>query len=105
LTGDFLERIRKVARRKIIYTEHALDEMNMEKEMISKEEVRQVILEGDIIEDYPEDVRGHSCLMHAFTDKGRPIHVVCAPKVEYLGIITAYVPSEGKWERNFKTRR
>jgi hypothetical protein len=37
LTGDFLERIRKVARRRIIYAEHALDEMNMEKEIISKE--------------------------------------------------------------------
>lgn len=26
-------------------------------------EVRAVILEGEVIEDYPEDARGHSCLM------------------------------------------
>jgi hypothetical protein len=31
--------------------------------MISTAEVRQVITQGHIIEDYPEDARGHSCLL------------------------------------------
>jgi len=40
---SFLDRIREKARNKIIYTEHALDEMIAEEEMISKDEVRHVI--------------------------------------------------------------
>jgi len=39
------------------------------------------------------------------TDKGRPVHVICSPKEEYLGIITAYVPTEDKREKTFKTRK
>ncbi len=33
------------------------------------------------------------------------IHVVGAPKNEYLGIITAYVPTIDKWEENLRSRR
>jgi len=102
---EFADKIKEAAEEKVIYTEHALDEMNAEDEMISKDEVRQVISEGDIIENYPEDKRGHSCLMFSYSSKARPIHIVCAPKDEYLGIITAYVPTLEKWENDFRTRR
>ena len=83
---------------------HALDEMNAEDEMITTDEVKNVVFSGEMIEDYPEDKRGHSCLMFGMSDK-RPVHVVCAPKEEYLAIITAYIPSLEKWEADFKTRR
>lgn len=102
---SFLDEIKESARKKIVYTEHALDEMNAEKDIISTDEIRQVIFKGEIIEDYPEDKRGHSCLMFSYTSKGRPVHVVCSPKKEYLGIITAYVPTLDKWQEDFKTRR
>ena len=105
MTKTFLEKIRKLAQRQIIYTEHALDRMNAESEMITFEEVREVIVEGEIIEDYPEDVRGHSCLMLGVSRSGRSVHVVCAPKEQYLGIITVYVPSRLKWEDDFKIRK
>ncbi|MBA7650089.1 hypothetical protein ES703_57890 [subsurface metagenome] len=101
----FLNQIRKKAKKKIIYTEHAVDEMLAEEEMISKDEVRHVIFNGEIIEEYPHDKRGHSCLIFAKTAKMRPMHVVCSPKEDYLGIITVYVPTEDKWENNFKTRK
>jgi hypothetical protein len=39
--------------------------------------------------DYPEDARGHSCLMLGAGESGRPVHVVCAPKGDYLAIVTA----------------
>lgn len=97
--------IKQSAKKKIIYTIHALDEMNKEEEMITTEEVRHVILNGEIIEDYPEDKRGHSCLMFGVSNNKRPVHVACAPKEKYLGIITAYIPSLEKWETDFKTRR
>jgi len=102
---SFLDRIREKARNKIIYTEHALDEMIAEEEMISKDEVRHVIFKGEIIEDYPDDKRGHSFLIFTMTPKMRPVHVVCSPKEDYLGIITTYVPAEDKWESNFRTRK
>ncbi len=73
--------------------------------MISTAEIRQVIEHGEIIEDYPEDVRGHSCLMLGRGVVNRPIHIVCAHKEDYLAIITAYIPGENEWVSNFKMRR
>ncbi len=102
---DFAGTARQAAEKKIIFTLHALDEMNAEDEIITTGEVRHVILQGEIIEDYPEDKRGHSCLMFAISGRRRPVHVVCAPTEEYLAIITAYRPSLEKWEPDFKTRR
>ena len=101
----FLEEVKKVAKKKIVYTEHVLDEMNAEEEIISCDELKEVIFKGEIIEDYPNDKRGHSCLMFSYTFKGRPVHIVCSPKEVYLGIITAYIPTLDKWMEDFKTRR
>ena len=61
-----------------------------------------VVFEGEIIENYPDDIRGHSCLMFKILE--RPLHVVCAPKDEYLAIITVYLPNNDKWDSSFKTR-
>jgi hypothetical protein len=102
---NFIEIIKQSAGKKIIYSLHALDEMNAEDKLITTDEVRSVVFNGEIIEDYPEDKRGHSCLMFGMPDSRRPVHVVCAPKEEYLAIITAYIPSLEKWETDFKTRR
>ena len=63
-----------------------------------------IIEEGEIIEDYPEDTRGHSCLILGRGRDGRPIHIVCTPKDEYLAVITAYIPDEAQWSKDFRTR-
>ncbi len=73
--------------------------------MISSVEVQMVIEQGEIIEHYPDDPRGHSCLMLGFGENGRPIHVLCSPKVEFLAIITAYLPDKDEWEDDFRVRR
>ena len=73
--------------------------------MITTVDIRAVIFEGEIIEDYPGDARGHSCLMLGYDSIGRPIHIVCSPKTEYLAIITAYVPDEDEWSADFLTRK
>jgi hypothetical protein len=72
--------------------------------MISPQEVRMVVERGEIIEDYPDDARGHSCLMLGAGADERPIHVVCAPKDEYLAIITAYRPEPEDWSGDFRVR-
>jgi predicted SprT family Zn-dependent metalloprotease len=71
--------------------------------LISTGEVEDVVLHGDILEDYPDDVRGHSCLLMG-TPLGRPVHVVCSPRAEYLAIIAAYLPDLAKWSPDFRRR-
>lgn len=102
---ELVDQIRKVAKKNVIYSSHAVDEMQAEDEIITADEITETIAKGEIIEDYPEDRRGHSCLMMAKTKKDRYIHVICAPKEDYLLIITAYIPSPDKWKNNFKTRK
>ncbi|MBD2620610.1 DUF4258 domain-containing protein [Microcystis flos-aquae FACHB-1344] len=73
--------------------------------MMTTTEIETVVMTGELIESYPEDVRGQSCLILGFGENSRPIHVVCAPKDEYLAIITAYLPDPSKWSSNFRRRR
>ena len=80
-----------------------LQQMLRPDRMIRRHEVRFVIEQGEIIEDYPTDARGHSCLMLG-QPSDRPIHVVCAPKDEYLAVLAAYLPDEEEWSADFRTR-
>ena len=73
--------------------------------MITAAEVRRVVRVGSVVEDYPEDRRGHSCLILGYGKNRRPIHVVCSPKPEFLAIITAYLPREEEWEGHFSKRK
>jgi len=62
-------------------------------------------MKGTVIEDYPTDPRGHSCLILGYGRDGRPIHVVCAPKGDYLAVVTAYLPDSNQWEDDFRRRK
>ncbi|MBL7170962.1 MAG: DUF4258 domain-containing protein [Candidatus Omnitrophica bacterium] len=102
---NFKRTIVEAAKKRILYTSHALHQMNKPDRMISKDEVRGVIEQGEIIEDYPEDPRGHSCLMVGDPSVKRIIHIACSPKPDYLAIITSYIPTEDEWEEGFKQRK
>lgn len=101
---DILSRVRAASEIKILFLRHAVRQMLRPDRMISRPEVRRAIAEGEVIEDYPEDVRGHSCLILGLGDRGRPVHVVCAPKEDYLAMITAYLPDEHEWSEDFRAR-
>ena len=103
--ADILEEVRRASATRRLYLPHALRQMARPDRMITTEEVRSVVEHGDLVEDYPDDPRGHSCLMVGFGEGGRPVHVVCAPKEEYLAIITAYLPNPREWKAGFKQRR
>ena len=105
MAQEYLNLVRKRAGQKLLFLPHAIRQMIHPDRMISTLEVRKVIFEGEIIEDYPDDARGHSCLMLGYGDENRALHVVCAPKDEYLAIITTYVPDEEQWDEGFKNRR
>lgn len=99
-----IEKIRQAASKKIVYTPHAVTQITNLERMIEPEEIRKVINEGEIVESYHYDVRGNTVLLLGRGNNNRPLHVVCAPTDFYLMIITAYVPSEIKWSRDYKTR-
>lgn len=72
--------------------------------MITTADIRSVIVAGEMIENYPDDVRGHSCLILGFVNE-RPLHVVCSPKEDYLAIVTAYVPRDNEWKNGYRKRK
>jgi hypothetical protein len=47
-------------------------------------EIKEALLSGKIIEDYPEDKRGHSCLVQGKTLTGRDIHAVCGKSYDIM---------------------
>jgi hypothetical protein len=73
---------------------------------ISLENTLKIIMEGNIIEDYPEDKPFPSCLLFGLVRK-KPLHVVTSldEEGEMAYIITVYKPSLDKFESDYKTRR
>ena len=100
-----LENVRAAAQKRLLFLPHAIRQMSRPQRMISSKEVDGVVRNGELIEDYPNDLRGHSCLMLGSGDVGRAVHVVCSPKDEYLAIITAYLPDPAQWSEDFRRRR
>ena len=103
-TSDVLARVRSAAGIRVLFLPHALRQMLRPDRMITTKEVRQAIVDGVVVEDYPEDPRGHSCLIAGRGDRGRPIHLVCAPKGDFLAVITAYIPDSDEWSKDFTAR-
>lgn len=59
----------------------------------------------EIIEHYPEDPRGESCLALGFV-VGKPIHFVCGRnRAGHLVLITVYIPSMPKWKNPYTRNR
>ena len=72
---------------------------------IACEEVLETIASGEVIEDYPNDKYGPSCLILGYTDMGRVLHVQCSyPTRELVKIITVYEPLPSRWI-DFSVRR
>lgn len=86
------------------FSGHADDERQAERIPIS--EVEAALLNGEILEDYPNDPRGPSCLVLGHGSPGYPIHVVCGQTPSRkLRLITVYVPSQPKWVDESTRRR
>jgi hypothetical protein len=83
------------------WRQHAI-ERSIERD-IAEEEVVEAILTGMIIEEYPEDKYGPSCLIFGRTVRGRPIHVQCSLPPD-VWIITVYEPNPNEWV-DFRKRK
>jgi hypothetical protein len=99
-----VERVRAAAGSKLLFLPHAVRQMTRPDRMITTREVRAAIETGELIEDYPKDARGHSCLFLGGGIGDRAVHVVCSPKADFLAIITAYLPDPSEWSADFRTR-
>lgn len=100
-----MEAAREAASKKLLFLPHAVRQMTRPERMITPQEVERVVMTGELVEDYPHDSRGHSCLLLGQGDMGRAIHVVCAPKTDYLAVITAYLPDATQWSPDYRRRR
>jgi len=83
------------------FSDHAVKRMI--KNSIGRHEVEEAILDGEIIEEYPDDKYSPSCLIYGKTIEGRNLHVQISlpPKVV---VITTYEPDPEEWV-NWKIRK
>lgn len=86
------------------YSLHAVDQSILR--YISRKEILEAIESDEIIEDYPDDKYGSSCLIYGKTVLERPLHIHCSyPSRPKIKIITVYEPDPEEWENYIKRRR
>lgn len=93
----------KIAAGEFEFSKHAVDQSILRR--VSVQELREAMGLGELIEDYPNDKYGPSCLVLGYTHAHRPLHVQCShPSRSLLKIITLYEPDPNLWI-DFKVRR
>ena len=95
--GDLLDRIRQTVRQgSCRFTLHGLREATADDLAVDAVWDAIISAEAEIIEDYPDNPRGPSCLILSWTPDRRPVHaVVSYPPV--VAVITVYVPDPDEW--------
>ncbi len=97
-----IEEIKKrVIEGKYLLTNHARSRMNERR--VRMEDVEDLIMNGMIIEEYPDSKPCPAALILGPV-AGCSCHVVIAYCEEYLRIIMVYWPEDDKWE-NYRLRK
>lgn len=88
----------------IVFSGHAIRQMFHRE--ITKNDVIEVISNGQVVIDYPDDKPYPSCLMLGFVND-KPIHIIFAFEQEKKTgiVITAYIPDSRLWTEDFRSRR
>src|SRR5690348_4989849 len=93
----------KFAANEFEFSRHALDQTLLRG--ITVQEVREAVATGQVIEDYPADKYGPTCLVLGFTVAARPLHILCSyPSRPLAKVITLYQPDPAEWTAVFTTR-
>ena len=87
----------------ILISEHAKNRCR--ERDIKQKDVKNCVMTGEIIEQYPDDFPFPSCLIFGHAVDNRIIHVVISDEGESGRIITAYIPNTDKFEDDLKTRK
>ena len=86
----------KIAAEQFEYSKHAVDQSILRH--IAVQEVREAVVNSEIIEYYPNDKYGPSCLVLGFTSSQRPLHIQCSyPSRPLVKVITLYEPDPDLW--------
>lgn len=91
--SQLIEEIRqKITGNLFEFSKHAVDQSILRD--IRVQEVIEVIITGQVIEDYPDDEYEPSCLVSGLTQANRNIHIQCSyPSRPLIKIITLYEPN------------
>ena len=86
-----------VRHNRIKITDHADEEA--ENDQLTFDEVYFSVVNGEVIEDYPDDKPYPSCLIYGRTFSGDPIHSVWAfnEQSKWAVLITVYRPDPSQW--------
>ena len=87
-----------------VFRVHALQRMIERR--VSDSDIRFVVDNGEVIEDYPTDTPYPSQLILAWVSR-RPLHVVVAKndEADSIIVITVYEPDPSQWDDEFKRRK
>ncbi|MGG6242303.1 DUF4258 domain-containing protein [Nodosilinea sp. AN01ver1] len=77
-----------------VYTSHADIERKVDD--LTLLQVEEALLNGEVLEQYPDTGRGESCLVLGYSSN-LPIHIVCGWRGERVAIITIYIPRPPKF--------
>jgi mitochondrial fission protein ELM1 len=84
-----------VQERQVKISLHAAEEALAEN--ITRTEIETVLLNAQILEDYPDWWLGPSCLIYGRTETERDLHLVASYSELPITIITVYEPRPPKW--------
>jgi hypothetical protein len=97
-----IARIKELVREdKFLISQHA--RIRMFQRNVSTDDIKSVILNGEVLEDYRNDEPCPSVLMLGFIGTV-PYHVVVAEYEDHLRLITIYIPEEDRWQ-DYRRRR
>lgn len=91
---DIDEISRRVRNSQYVYSQHA--EIGRREDGLTFAQVEEALLNGRVLEGYPDTGRGVSCLVVGFSGD-TPIHAVCGWRGEKLVLITVYIPRPPKF--------
>lgn len=86
-----------ILKKKYRLTSHAEEERDADQ--IKLQEIEEALLSArsKIIEDYPNDPRGPSCLILGFTKQNLPVHTVWGVIEDIVVLVTIYRPDPDEW--------
>lgn len=99
-----LEEIKRAVKAKKYYIRaHARNRMT--ERGIEKEEVEKALMEGEILEEHPQDKPYPKCLIMGFVREREPLYVSCSFDGEEVYIVTVHWMDPEEWIDPWTRRR
>ena len=88
------------------FTRHAIQRIF--ERSLEKDTVKEAVIKGEVISEYPED-KPYPSYLSLYIKDGKPLHVVYSiensdVEKRYI-IITVYEPNLNEWDEDFRKRR